>query len=53
MADHTLPFDLDLEQKRIPVAIGKGTHQLQPVARGFALAPELAARAAEKCDVAD
>ena len=48
MADHTFSLDLDPQQQRVAVTVGRGRNQLQPVAGCFPFRPELAAGAAEK-----
>ena len=52
MANQPVAFDHDAKQQRVVVAVGRGGDNAQTVAAGFALHPQLLARAAPEGDEA-
>ena len=52
MADQPCSLDLDLQQKRVAIAIGSRGNKLEPVPRSLSFHPKLVASAAEKRHVA-
>src|ERR1700686_5803914 len=52
MTHYSSSFNLNLQQQCVTVAISDSGNQLEPVARGLSLGPELVASTAEKSYVA-
>ena len=52
MADHSCSLHLNPQQQSVAIAIGAGRDDLQPIARGLALHPELLPRPAEERHIA-